>query len=141
MSKLDDPPMGILTQRQMEILRMRREGMSSVEVARRLGTTRQNVTILERRANRKIEEAAATLRFVQESNLGIVVRIPAGTHILDATKMLLERADSEEIKLKTNMVELISWVKTSLGDSLSSGETVRECTVFISISGRCLTWS
>ncbi|MDD2639276.1 MAG: Tfx family DNA-binding protein, partial [Methanothrix sp.] len=52
----------LLTNRQASVLRLRRKGMSQQEVAEQLGTTRSNVSILEKRALQNVAKARATLK-------------------------------------------------------------------------------
>jgi Tfx family DNA-binding protein len=53
---------GLLTDEQLNILGYRFDGLKQEEIARRLGTTRQNVSLIERRARGNIMKAEATLK-------------------------------------------------------------------------------
>ncbi|MCL4341781.1 MAG: Tfx family DNA-binding protein [Candidatus Thermoplasmatota archaeon] len=138
---MNDTPkdrIGLLTKRQMEIIRLRKKGLSLGEIAASLGTTRQNVSILERRAHAKIQQAAATLTALQSDGIAVSVSIKAGTHLLDALKTVIGAADESGIRLEGNMVDLLSWFRNVLGRRISSGVLVDECTVIILDSGRCI---
>jgi len=53
---------GLLTEEQLLVLGLRLEGMKQDEIARKLGTSRQNVSLIERRARDNIAKAASTLK-------------------------------------------------------------------------------
>jgi Tfx family DNA-binding protein len=54
---------GFLSELQFKVLQLRIEkGLSQAEVARTLGTTRENVTIIEKRAERNIRLAEETIQ-------------------------------------------------------------------------------
>ena len=75
-NRKDSSRYGFLTERQMQILRLRKDGMKQGEIASRLGTTRQNIAILEGRAVKKIEEAAMTLQMLEAQGTACVKGIP-----------------------------------------------------------------
>ncbi len=129
---------GLITRRQMEILKLRKNGLSLGEIAATLGTTRQNISILERRAHMKIRQAAETLAAIQESGVAVSVDIKGGTHLLDALKSVLAAADNSGIRLKGNMVDLLSWLRNVLGSRIVSGILSEDCTVIIMESGKCI---
>lgn len=129
---------GLLTERQMQILRLRKGGLKQGEIASRLGTTRQNVAILEHRAMRKIEDAATTLHMLEAEGTVCVTVIPAGTHVLDAVRMIIDDADTNGIRLKGNMVDLVSWVRSNMEGSIISGRINTGIRVMILSDGKCL---
>ncbi|MFQ6135892.1 MAG: Tfx family DNA-binding protein [Candidatus Hydrothermarchaeales archaeon] len=55
----------ILTERQMEILKLRRRGYSQTEIAKKLGTSRANISATEKTALKNIEKAKNTLEVVK----------------------------------------------------------------------------
>ncbi len=129
---------GFLTERQMQILRLRKDGMKQGEIASRLGTTRQNIAILESRAVKKIEEAAMTLQMLEVQGTVCVTGIPAGIHILDAARAIIDEADRNGIRLKGNMVDLVSWLKSNMEGNIISGKIDTGVRVMILSDGRYL---
>lgn len=128
----------LLTERQLEILKLRRKGLSLSEIAERIGTTRQNVSIIEKRSMQRIEAAAATLSQLEDQKIVVVVNISKGTHILDAMKSIIQAADVSGVKLKGNVVDLLSWLRTSMEGRISSGKLTRDCRIIILDTGKCL---
>ncbi len=137
-NRKDSSRYGFLTERQMQILRLRKDGMKQGEIASRLGTTRQNIAILEGRAVKKIEEAAMTLQMLETQGTVCVTGIPAGTHILDAARMIIDEADRNGIRLKGNMVDLVSWLKSNMEGNIISGKISTGVRVMILSDGRYL---
>ncbi len=68
-----------LTEQQIRILRLRAQGgLKQSEIAELLGTSRANVSILERRALRKIEKARNTLLLWEQINSRLSVEVRKG---------------------------------------------------------------
>jgi len=96
-----------LTRRQLEVLKMRREGRSQQEVAEILGTTRSNVSILEKRAHNNIARAERTLQQWMMIQAPISLRIKAGTDVFDLPALIFQEADRRSIQLPTTSLDII----------------------------------
>lgn len=125
-----------LTERQLEILSLRREGYKQSEVASRMGITRQDVAILEKRALRNIRNATATLEIAKSRGILLSFPISKGRHILDAAKAVVERADKAHIKLTDSMVVVLSGISSAAGHSLRKGRLEVSLNVTIFPDGR-----
>jgi Tfx family DNA-binding protein len=82
--------------------------MTQAQVARRLRTTRENVTILEHRAHQNLRAAKATLAAMEELSGSKELVIPSGVSIFEATSMILRRADVLRIKVKMNADSILA---------------------------------
>jgi HTH-type transcriptional regulator, fmd operon transcriptional regulator len=102
------PPGTILTQRQWHVMRLRSMGLTQAQVAKRLRTTRENVTILEHRAHQNLRAAKATLAAIEELSGSKELVIPSGVSIFEATSMILRRADVLRIKVKMNADSILA---------------------------------
>jgi len=100
------PVQGLLTDRQIEVLRLRALGYTQKRVAEQIGTTRENVVLIERRARLNVERARATLDSLKHSGLAVSVQIPKGTHLVDVPRMVLNRANRAKIKLGANFTRI-----------------------------------
>ncbi len=127
-----------LTERQLEILSLRRDGHSRSQISEKLGISRQNVAVLEKRAIRNIERAAATIELA--GSRGIVRRITLnrGLHILDAAKIILSKADGFGIRLTDNVVTVLSAIRSASGDSVKAGILEKELSAYVLQDGRLL---
>jgi Tfx family DNA-binding protein len=89
-------------------MRLRSAGLTQAQVAKRLRTTRENVTILERRARENLRAAKATLAAVEQLSGSKEFVIPSGVSIFEATSMILRRADVLRIKVKMNADSILA---------------------------------
>lgn len=83
-------------------------GLTQAEVAKRLHTTRENVTIIEHRAHQNLKAAKATLTALEELSGSEELVIPSGVSIFEATSMILRRADVLRIKMKLNADSILA---------------------------------
>jgi len=102
------PPGTVLTQRQWHVMRLRSTGLTQAQVAKRLRTTRENVTIIEHRAQQNLRAAKATLAAIEELSGSKELVIPSGVSIFEATSMVLRRADVLRIKVKMNADSILA---------------------------------
>src|SRR5271157_2011274 len=82
-----------LTKRQAQALRLRSQGHSQQEVAELLGTTRANISKLERRAHQNIMMARRTIHAWIKVQAPISSFVPAGTDVLSVPAMVFRAAD------------------------------------------------
>lgn len=125
-----------LTPRQLQIMKLRQQGLSTEAIARDIGTTRQNVTILEKRAHRNLNRAVGTLSAVREMKISTDIEIPKDTHMLDAVKLIVGSADSNGIRLNDNLIGIMTKFKVALEKDLRGGITQRPITVLMFQDGR-----
>jgi HTH-type transcriptional regulator, fmd operon transcriptional regulator len=90
---------GSLTKIQLEVLRLRMTGITQEEVANRLGTTRQNISLVERRAHRNLEKAEETITAYRRLRAVKSVTLPSMTHFVDVPRMLIDAADLAGVKI------------------------------------------
>lgn len=101
-----------------------------------MGITRQDVAILEKRALRNIRSAVATLDIAKSRGIVLSFPIRKGSHILDAAKAVVERADKANIKLADSMVVILSGISSAAGSSLRKGRLEVSLDVSIFPDGR-----
>jgi len=93
------------------VMRLRSTGLTQAQVAKRLRTTRENVTILEHRAHENLMAARATLTAIEELSGSKELVIPSGVSIFEATSMILRRADLLRIKVKMNADSILALLR------------------------------
>ncbi len=84
-----------LTERQMLVLRLRNDGRSQEEIASGLGTTKQNISAIEKMARKNIERAENTIKFIKTLDAPVWFEVAVGTRLDDLVGMIYKRADSE----------------------------------------------
>ncbi len=127
-----------LTDRQVEILRLRKQGLTQEEVATLLKTTRENVSILEKRVYENIKRAKATLDLLDELKMSVQVIIPPKTLLRDVHKIVLAKADEMNIHMMADCVDILEEVKNRAKGKLKHGYVIKPLTVTIVPDGTIL---
>lgn len=127
-----------LTTRQWEVIRYRTKGLSQTEVGRRLKTTRENVSEIERRARLKIEAAKATLAALQELDAPREVLIPSGTSVFEVVSMIILRADVLGVKLANSADDVLAAIRSTWGPKIKGHRLTSGARVEIAADGSLL---
>ena len=106
-AKNGESPDSFLTDRQREVLRLRQQGCSQQDVAEKLGTTRSNISILEKRAHQNIARAERTLQQWMMIRAPITCRAKAGTDVFDLPKMIFAAADEKGMRLPVTSLDIV----------------------------------
>ena len=86
-----------LTERQMLVLRLRNDGCSQEAIASRLGTTKQNISAIEKMARKNIERSENTIKFVKTLDAPVWFEVAVGTRLGDLVGTIYKKADSENM--------------------------------------------
>ncbi len=106
-AKNEESTDSFLTDRQREVLRLRQQGCSQQDVAEKLGTTRSNISILEKRAHQNIARAERTLQQWMMIRAPITCRAKAGTDVFDLPKMIFAAADEKGMRLPVTSLDIV----------------------------------
>jgi Tfx family DNA-binding protein len=126
---------GLLTERQLEILNLRKNNMSYDEIAKRLGTTPENVYILEKRALRNLKLAFETIKAAVAGNIVMKVKFEKGTKLVNIPPLLVSKADEAGIKLKGNFTKIFDDIRYSVPDSISKNELIKDVYFYVMSDG------
>ena len=126
----------LLTPRQAEIISLRASGLTTKQIASRIGTGEKNVIIIESRIHRKIEEAVNTIRYLQSLKDSLTLKIDAGTDLLDAVRQILDFCDKRGIKIKGNIIDVLSSLRSGTFGRIDSGKILDPLNVIILHTGR-----
>lgn len=102
-----------LTNRQIQILTLREKGLTQVEIAEKLGTTRANINTVEKSARRNIEKAKNTLKIISFIRAPIRINIEQGTDLREVSKMIFSEADKYDLRIPHSGPELLRIIKSS----------------------------
>jgi len=130
------PRLGLLTKKQFEVLRLRGKGMSQLEAAAELSTTRANVSMIESRAKKKIERARETLRAFEATRMYHSITIEIGSRPQEIPMRVLREGDRLGVHIESNLVEIIGMVRSLRPPVLSEGRTSREVTFTFNRRGK-----
>ncbi len=109
---------GFLTERQFEVLKLRAQGLTQEEIAKILGTSRENVSVIEKRAKEKVEKARETIRAFESLN-PVKIVLPQGLNLFSAPEVVFQKADMHGIKVRYNSTALIGIIRRKAGDKIS----------------------
>jgi Tfx family DNA-binding protein len=121
----------LLSNRQIEILKLRKQGLSQKQISERIKTTRENVNILEKRAYRNIKRATATLHILNHLEISALIKIQPHTHILDVPRMVLDAADKSKIKIRANCFDILDELRIKMGNKIKSKYLIEPLTITI----------
>jgi len=117
------------------VIKLRSTGLTQAQVAKRLRTSRENVTIIEHRAHQNLNAAKATLAAIEELSGSKELAIPSGVSIFEATSMILRRADVLRIKVKMNADSILASLRTNRRGRIRGHHLVKTIRVRIEPDG------
>ncbi len=123
-----------LTDHQIKILQLRAKGLRQNEIAELLGTSRANVSILERRALEKIEKARNTLLIWEQINSKVSVKVKRGEDIFQVPERLFRKADKLGVKVPYSTAEIIAFLVDHA--PISDRVAKRDFTLFLDAKDR-----
>jgi HTH-type transcriptional regulator, fmd operon transcriptional regulator len=128
----------LLTDRQYEVLRLRQQGLSQAEVAKSFGTTRSNISILEKRAHDNIERAKRTLQQWMMIQAPISLKVREGTDVFDLPKMIFEAADRRSLQLPTTSLDIIVQLRRKAPQLFRRRAIMKDVEIFVTEEGEIL---
>jgi len=127
---------GFLTEEQLKILQLRLGGMTQEEVAKKLNTSRQNVSLIERRALKNISKAELTLKAYRRLRTAATVKLSVGTHLVDVPRMLIDAGDMAGVKIRVSFPLVYKSLRDEAGDSIQGTRVVKPILLHILSDGR-----
>jgi Tfx family DNA-binding protein len=123
---------GLFSELQFKVLQLRvKEGLSQAEIAKMLGTTRENITIIEKRAKRNLRLAKETIQAYKLLFCITKVNIEAGTRLVDVPGIVIRAGDSVGVKLNVNFTRVYDEIRFKAGDCVSGSKVVKPFTIAI----------
>lgn len=124
-----------LTSRQLEILRLRKEGFSQTEAAKKLGTSRANISATEKTARLNIEKARNTLALADMIDAPIWLILEPDTDLNEAVKEIYERADSLGIRVAHTFPALSNVINEAAGDRIKGRKVLGRLEIAVAKDG------
>jgi Tfx family DNA-binding protein len=124
-----------LTKRQIMVLRLRQAGMTQEEIARRIKTTRANVSLIEKRARENIDRSRETLKEWESIISPVRVAIKKGTDVIKVPDIVFAEADKAGIHVKLNSLDLITRIKKEKGSIISNRTLIEDMEIDITDAG------
>lgn len=123
--------LSLLTDRQIQVLRLRKRGLTQEETAKQLKTTRENVSILESRARRNITRARTTIEILEDLGVAVRVVIKPETPVLEMSNIIIKRADNANVKIKIDCIDLLERIKMRARNKIKGKKVVEAISVIV----------
>ncbi len=127
-----------LTQRQLLVLKMRLSGLSQQDVADSLGTTRSNISILEKRAHQNIARAERTLQQWMMLRAPISLQAKAGTDVFELPRMIFAAADEKQMRLPITSLDIVVQLRRKAPLLFKKRALERDALIFVTEEGEVL---
>jgi hypothetical protein len=128
----------LLTERQLKVLKLRLQGLSQAEVAEMLGTTRSNISILEKRAHQNIARAERTLQQWMMIRAPISLQVKAGIDVFDLPGKIFEAADKRSLRLPVTSMDIIVQLRRKAPRIFKKRVLERDAQIFVTEDGEIL---
>ena len=130
-----DPDGTVLTERQFEVLALRRDGLTQAEIADQFGTSVANVSSIESSARRNVARAHRTVEAVRWMRAIVRFHVSAGTHLRDVVERVYEAGDDAGVKVVYGDPELSTYLHVRLGDRLHDRRLTNDVEVGLTADG------
>jgi len=127
-----------LTERQLKVLQMRLSGLSQQDVADSFGTTRSNISILEKRAHQNIARAERTLQQWMTLRAPISLQARAGTDVFELPKMIFAAADEKQMRLPITSLDIVVQLRRKAPRLFKKRALERDARIFVTEEGEVL---
>jgi len=124
-----------LTDKQIEILRLKKKGMTQADIARSMNTSPGNICIIENTALKNIEKAKNTIKFFRSMEAPIWLTIPGGTDLYEIPEMVFKAADKKRIKITVDSAMVIVKLKTEVPDRIRGRLTNDDIDISVDVHG------
>lgn len=105
---------GLLTDRQKEVLRYRKSGLTQQQIADIIHTSKANICTIEKSAMENIKRARETLDFFYSLDARHLCTIEKGSDLLDASKKIFAEAEQAGIKVKYDSFQLMNRIREEI---------------------------
>lgn len=127
-----------LTKRQIEVLQMRLAGLSQQEIAEKLGTTRSNISILEKRAYQNISRAEKTMQQWLMLRAPISLLAKAGTDVFALPREIFAAADEKHMRLPITSLDIVVQLRRKAPRLFRKRALSRDARIFVTEEGEVL---
>ncbi len=117
------------------VLRLRQSGLTQEDIARRIKTTRANVSLIEKRARENIDRSRETLKEWESIVSPVRVAVKKGTDVIKVPELVFAEADKQGIHVKSNSLDLITRIKKEKGSVISNRTLDEDMEIDITDSG------
>jgi Tfx family DNA-binding protein len=125
----------LLTDRQMEVLRYRRQGLTQQQIADIIGTSKANVCTIEKSALDNVHRSRETLHFLYTLDAQLLCVIRPGTDLLVAPEQIYQAANIRDVKVRYDTIGLINLLQESVPERVQARFVKEEIRVYLNDEG------
>lgn len=133
--RFDSMKDGLLTERQMEVLRYRKQGLTQQQIADIISTSKANVCTIEKSAMENIRRAKETLDFLYTLDATHLCTIPSGTDLFDVPSIIFGEAEKINIKVMYDTISLINRLRETRPQCCKARCVCEDIVVYITDQG------
>ncbi|MGD1005545.1 MAG: Tfx family DNA-binding protein [Methanoregulaceae archaeon] len=126
---------GLLTDRQMEVLRYRKQGLTQQQIADIINTSKANVCTIEKSAMENIRRAKETLEFLYTLDSTHLCTLAGGTDLFDIPSIIFSEAEKINVKVKYDTISLINHLRESRPRSYKARCLCEDVEVYVTDEG------
>ena len=126
---------GLLTERQKEVLRHRRQGLTQQQIADIIGTSKANVCTIEKSALENVRRARETLQFMYTLDARLLCPIPRGTDLLTVPETIFREASGRGVRVRYDTIGLINRLRESIPHDVRGRFVKDEIQVYLNDDG------
>jgi HTH-type transcriptional regulator, fmd operon transcriptional regulator len=126
---------GLLTERQKEVLRYRRQGLTQQQIADIIGTSKANVCTIEKSALENVRRAHETLQFMYTLDARFLCVIPLGADLLAVPETIFHEASGRGVKVRYDTIGLINRLRESIPQHVQARFVKDEIQVYLNDDG------
>jgi Tfx family DNA-binding protein len=124
-----------LTKRQMEVLKLRNEGLSQEEIAKRFGQTKQNISAIERMAWANVKKAENTIKFVKLLEAPIWFSVEENIDLDEIVGRIFSEADKAKIHMTYDSLSLAMKIREEARDKIKHRVILRRFEIGVTREG------
>lgn len=136
--EFDENAASFLTEKQIKVLQLRQKGQSQQEVADMMGTTRSNISILEKRAHQNIARSRITLRQWMTIQAPIHLKVPTGTDVFDIPARIFQAADRSSIQLPSTSLDIIDQLRRMAPKLFKKRALLQDIEIYVTEDGEII---
>jgi Tfx family DNA-binding protein len=125
----------LLTDRQKEVIRFRKQGMTQQKIADILGTSKANICTIEKSATENIRRARDTLEFLYTLDATDLCILSAGTDLMNAPQIIYKAAAPLNIKIRYDTIALINRIRSQMPDKIKGRHVREDIRVYLNTGG------
>jgi Tfx family DNA-binding protein len=126
---------GLLTDRQKEVLRYRKQGLTQQQIAEIIHTSKANVCTIEKAALENIARARETLEFLYTLDAIHLCTLKSGLDLLKAPELIYAEAEKQGLKVKYDTISLINRLRDANPERFSGRQVREDVEIYINKDG------